>query len=452
MFHKLRLRLRTLGLIGCLAALMAGLWVPVAQAADVEGVRLWRAPDHTRVVFDLSRPAEHRLFSLSGPDRVVVDISGADLNASLSDLSLDDTPLRGVRSAVRDNRDLRVVFDLKQGVRPRSFLLPAEGGQGDRLVIDLHDNEVRERRVEPASEPAGNRSRDVIIAIDAGHGGSDPGAIGPGGLREKDVVLDIGERLVELINSKPGFSAKLIRTGDYYVPLSRRRDLARQMQADLMVSVHADAFTHPSARGASVFALSRRGATSETARFLAQRENEADRIHGVGGISLDDKDEMLAGVLVDLSMTSTLNDSLRVGDSVLKSMDSVARLHKPRVEQANFAVLRSPDVPSILVETGFISNPEEARKLSTSAYRRQMAESIARGVEQYFGQNPPVGTLLAERRGGGGGSEQEYVISRGDTLSGIARRYNVSVTRLQQANNLNGHTIRVGQTLRIPSS
>nr|WP_111642791.1 N-acetylmuramoyl-L-alanine amidase [Marinimicrobium alkaliphilum] len=431
---------------------MAGLWVPVAQAADVEGVRLWRAPDHTRVVFDLSRPAEHRLFSLSGPDRVVVDISGADLNASLSDLSLDDTPLRGVRSAVRDNRDLRVVFDLKQGVRPRSFLLPAEGGQGDRLVIDLHDNEVRERRVEPASEPAGNRSRDVIIAIDAGHGGSDPGAIGPGGLREKDVVLDIGERLVELINSKPGFSAKLIRTGDYYVPLSRRRDLARQMQADLMVSVHADAFTHPSARGASVFALSRRGATSETARFLAQRENEADRIHGVGGISLDDKDEMLAGVLVDLSMTSTLNDSLRVGDSVLKSMDSVARLHKPRVEQANFAVLRSPDVPSILVETGFISNPEEARKLSTSAYRRQMAESIARGVEQYFGQNPPVGTLLAERRGGGGGSEQEYVISRGDTLSGIARRYNVSVTRLQQANNLNGHTIRVGQTLRIPSS
>ncbi len=440
---------------GAIALMLAtAAFSPLLQAATVEGVRVWRAPDHTRIVFDLSGPVEHRLFTLDNPRRVVVDIPGARLQASIDGLPWSDTPVQGLRSAVQGNNDLRVVLDLKESVDPRSFFLQRQAGAADRLVIDLHDRgAAQERTVRTVrTDTTSSGRRDIIVAVDAGHGGEDPGAIGPGGLREKDVVLDISRQLVQLINARPGFQAHLVRTGDYYIPLRRRRDIAREMNADLFVSVHADAFHNPAARGASVFALSRRGATSETARFLAQRENEADLIGGVGGVSLNDKDEMLAGVLVDLSMTATLSSSLDVGQQVLDSMGTMARLHKNTVEQAGFAVLRSPDVPSILVETGFISNPEEARKLATASYRRQMAQSLDRGVAQYFLRQPPPGTLIAWQKENGQLAAREHVISRGDTLSGIARRYNVSVARLQQENGLNGHTIRVGQVLRIPAS
>ncbi|MDQ2076372.1 N-acetylmuramoyl-L-alanine amidase [Marinimicrobium sp. ABcell2] len=430
------------------------MFAPVIHAADVDNVRLWRAPDHTRLVLDLSGPVEHKVFRLSNPDRLVVDISAARLKTTFSELSLDDTPIRNIRSAHREDNTLRVVLDLREQVQPRSFFLKKQAGVGDRLVIDLHDREpstTAQRRAPRPTQNTNDGRRDIIIAVDAGHGGEDPGAIGPGGLFEKNVVMDISERLVERLNAIPGYKAQLIRTGDYYVSLRDRRNIARRMQADLMISVHADAFTHPSANGASVFALSRRGATSESARFLAQRENEADLIGGVGSVSLDDKDELLAGVLVDLSMTATLSTSLEVGSKVLNSMGGIARLHKPTVEQAGFAVLMSPDVPSILVETGFISNPSEAAKLATVSYRRQMAATLAQGIESYFNSNPPDGTLLAWRQRNGG-SEQEYVIARGDTLSEIARRYDVSVRDILQANGLSDHRIRVGQTLRIPSS
>jgi N-acetylmuramoyl-L-alanine amidase len=433
--------------------LVALTFAAAAQAADVDNVRLWRAPDHTRLVLDLSGPVEHKVFRLTNPERLVVDISSARLKTSFTSLPLDDTPIRNIRSAHRDDNTLRVVLDLREQVQPRSFFLKKQAGVSDRLVIDLHDREPSAQR---AAQPRPTQSttqgrRDIIIAVDPGHGGEDPGAIGPGGLFEKNVVLDISERLVERLNAIPGYKAQLVRTGDYYVSLRERRNIARRMQADLLVSVHADAFTHPSANGASVFALSRSGATSESARFLAQRENEADLIGGVGTVSLDDKDEMLAGVLVDLSMTATLSTSLAVGSEVLSSMGTIARLHKPTVEQAGFAVLKSPDVPSILVETGFISNPTEAAKLATASYRRKMAATLARGIENYFNSNPPDGTFLAWRQRNGG-SEREHVIARGDTLSGIARRYDVTVRDLLQANGLSDHTIRVGQTLRIPTS
>ncbi|MGD8176024.1 N-acetylmuramoyl-L-alanine amidase [Marinimicrobium sp. ARAG 43.8] len=428
-------------------SLLASSWV---QAADVESVRLWRAPDHTRLVFDLSAPVEHKLFTLSGPERVVVDVAGTHLKASLDDLELENTPIQRVRSAHRSDGTLRVVFDLKQSVRPKSFLLKKHADTNDRLVLDLHDQ--GKSRAETLADKTPTRTggqRDVVIAVDAGHGGEDPGAIGPGNLYEKTVVFDIAQRLVRELNERPGYEAKLVRTGDYYVPLRERRNIARKMQADLFISVHADAFTHPSANGSSVFALSRRGATSETARFLAERENEADLIGGVGSVSLEDKDEVLAGVLVDLSMTATLNSSLTVGDDVLKSLGSISRLHKPRVEQAGFAVLKSPDVPSILVETGFISNPGEARKLSTAQYRAQMANRIAQGVQRYFERQPPAGTYLASR--GQSGTGREYTITSGDTLSGIARRHNVSIDAIQRENNLDNHVIQVGQVLKIPS-
>ncbi|MEQ9462467.1 MAG: N-acetylmuramoyl-L-alanine amidase [Haliea sp.] len=423
--------------------------VSPALAVDVHDVRLWRAPDHTRVVFDLTGPAEHRLLTLENPDRIVLDLSGATLKASLAALDLTSTPISLVRSGVRDGRDLRVVFDISEGVDPRSFALKANAQAGDRLVLDLYDRNpgrkpaVAEVRKSAASETG---RRDIIIAIDAGHGGEDPGAIGPNRLREKDVVMAIARELHALLERDEGFSPTMVRTGDYYISLKGRRDIARQRQADLFVSVHADAFTRREANGASVYALSTRGATSTTASYLAQRENEADL---VGGVRLSDKDDVLAGVLTDLSMTNTLDHSLRVGGKVLQRMDTVARLHKRNVEQAGFAVLKSPDIPSILVETGFISNPGEAQKLGTREYQRKVAQAIHAGIRDWFMAQPPPGTLLASRKQQG---DQEYVIARGDTLSGIAQRFNVPVNRLRDHNGLRDSRILVGQTLKIPTT
>jgi N-acetylmuramoyl-L-alanine amidase len=440
-----------------LLGMFLSLWTLSSVAADINSVRLWRAPDHTRLVFDLSGPVEHKLFSLQNPSRLVIDIEQTQLKAKLASLILNDSPIKQVRSATRNNKDLRVVLDLSGNVKPRSFVLRKHAGKSDRLVVDLYDTGTKTvKTVEQVTKPQARR--DIIVAIDAGHGGEDPGASGPKigkrRVREKDVVLAISKELARLINKEPGYRAELVRKGDYYIPLRKRRNIARGKRADLFVSIHADAFTNPQANGASVFALSRRGATSETARFLAKKENEADLIGGVGSVSLDDKDEVLRGVLVDLSMTATLSSSLQVGEQVLKSMDSVARLHKSHVEQAGFAVLKSPDVPSILVETGFISNPGEAKKLNSHSYRKKMAASVLKGIKRYFYRYPPAGSYVAWKKGGGNKTlaGQEYVISRGDTLSAIAKRYNVSIADLRTINGLSGSVIKVGQRLKIPAS
>lgn len=427
--------------------MLAGLLLltAAAQAADVHDVRLWRAPDHTRIVFDLSAPAEHTLIVLSNPDRIVLDLKGTRLRADLSRLKLDDTPVATVRSGIREGYDLRVVFDVSARVDPRSFALQANAQAGDRLVLDLYDRTVSAVTA-PKMSVQQSSQRDIVIAIDAGHGGEDPGALGPQRLREKDVVLAIAREVHALFEADSGFQPTLIRSGDYYVSLAGRRDLARQRQADLFVSIHADAFKRAEANGASVYALSTSGATSTAARYLAQRENAADL---VGGVRLSDKDDVLAGVLADLSMTSTLDASLKLGDRVLRSMDGVARLHKTRVEQAGFAVLKSPDIPSILVETGFISNPTEARKLATRSYQKQVAAAIHRGVRDWFLAHPPSGTLVAWRKQQGG---QEYIISSGDTLSGIAHRFSVSLADLKSHNRITGSTIVVGQKLTIPNT
>ena len=414
----------------------------------VDSVRLWRAPDHTRIVFDLSDAVEHKIFQLKQPNRLVVDINGTALIAPLSSLDLDNTPITGVRAGKRNSKDLRVVFDLRSVIKPRSFILRQHGDKPDRLVIDLYDQVVVTQKTVEQITAASSRRRDVIIAIDAGHGGEDPGAIGPNNVFEKDVVLAISKQLAKFIDAEPGFKAELIRTGDYYIPLKKRRDLARRKRADVFVSIHADAFKTPSAKGTSVFALSRRGASSETARFLAARENEADLIGGVGNVSLDDKDKLLAGVLVDLSMTASLNASLEVGGHVLQEMKQVSVLHKKRVEQAGFAVLKSPDVPSILVETGFISNPGEAKKLSTSKYRNKMARSIFTGLKRHFSKNPPADSYIAWRKSGG---DINHAVVRGDTLSDIASRYGVTVSAIRKINKLRSSAIRIGQELKIPA-
>ncbi len=416
------------------------------SAGDVHEVLLWRPPNHTRVELDLTGPAEHKIFVLQNPTRIVLDVEDTRLKTNLSDLKLTDTPIRQVRSAARDGDDLRIVMDMSASVDPRSFSLKANQQAGDRLVVDLYDTTASAAKPAVKKTAKQGSKRNIIIAIDAGHGGEDPGALGPGRRREKDVVLAIAREVNALFKADTGFTPTLIRSGDYYVSLKGRRDLARKRQADLFVSIHADAFKRKEANGASVYALSTRGATSTAARYLAQRENAADL---VGGVSLSDKDDMLAGVLADLSMTSTLDASLQVGAQVLRNVDNVARLHKKNVEQAGFAVLKSPDIPSILVETGFISNPTEAQRLSTSSYQKKMARAIHAGIKSYLVAHPPSGTLVAWNKAQGG---TQYTIARGDTLSGIAQRFNVSLSTLKNTNGISGSNIKIGQKLTIPAT
>ncbi|KXO11052.1 MULTISPECIES: N-acetylmuramoyl-L-alanine amidase [Marinobacter] len=437
--------------------LMVALAANLAQAAtQIEGVRLWPAPDHTRLVLDTAGSVEHNVFALSGPSRLVIDLKNTSLKADFSKVDLSGSPIERIRSAPRNGSDLRVVLDLKSDIKPRSFVLEPNQQYGHRLVVDLIDE--KGSRLERAASPTVTQDsagkRDIIIVIDPGHGGEDPGAIGPRGTREKDVVLRMSKTLADLINKQPGFTAKLTRTGDYYIGLRNRTLLARKYNADLFVSVHADAFRTPQPSGASVFALSQRGATSETARWLAQSENRSDLIGGAGGVSLDGRDDMLAGVLLDLSMTASINASLGVGSSVLGQLGGVAKLHKPGVEQAAFAVLKSPDIPSILVEAGFISNPKEEQNLATEWYRNRLANAIMDGIHEYFQRTPPPGTLLAWQKENqkGGGQVSRYRIQRGDTLSGVARQNQTTVSELMRFNGMTDDRVMVGQTIRIPSS
>jgi len=429
----------------------------VARAdVSIDGVRIWPAPDHTRLVLEVGNAVEHNVFSLSGPSRLVIDLKNSQLRADFDALDLAGSPIQRIRSAPRNGNDLRVVLDLKSDIKPRSFQLESNQQYGHRLVVDLIEEGARKAREEaqPTVTESRNGKRDIVVVVDAGHGGEDPGAIGPRGTREKDVVLSMARTLADLIEKEPGYTARLTRTGDYYIDLRSRTILARKHNADLFVSVHADAFRTPQPRGASVFALSQRGATSETARWLAQSENRSDLIGGAGGVSLDGRDDMLAGVLLDLSMTASINSSLGVGSTILNQLGGVAKLHKKGVEQAAFAVLKSPDIPSILVEAGFISNPTEEKNLGSASYRRKLSEAVFRGIDDYFSKTPPPGTLLAWQKRNGDGSSQasQYRIQRGDTLSGVARRMQTSVSRLMQYNGLNNDRVMVGQTIRIPAS
>ncbi|MEH6559488.1 MAG: N-acetylmuramoyl-L-alanine amidase [Oceanicoccus sp.] len=418
--------------------------VPV-YSANIEDVRVWRAPDHTRVVLDLSAPVSHKVMTLDNPTRIVVDIDSAKMQADLTGLDFQGSPVFKVRSGVKDKTGLRVVLDVNSRVKPRSFLLPKNDQYGDRLVVDLYDRKQSNQVVKHVNDK--NR-RDIVIAIDAGHGGEDPGASGPGRLREKKVVLAIAKELNYLLKQRKGYQPVMIRNGDYFVGLQKRRGLARKAQADLMVSIHADAFKNSKAYGSSVYALSRKGASSAMAGVLAEDANNSDL---VGGVSLGDKDDVLAGVLADLSMAASLDASIQIGTDVVSEMGKISRLHSRKVEQANFSVLRSPDVPSILVETGFISNPGEAKKLSTKNYQRKMARAIYNGITRHFSDSPPPDTYLAWQKRQRD-STVEYVIASGDTLSGIAQRYQVTVASIRQQNDLMSSAIKIGQKLIIPSS
>jgi N-acetylmuramoyl-L-alanine amidase len=420
----------------------------IAFGASILAVRVWPAAEYTRVTIESDQVllANHRL--IDGPDRLVIDIDGLELSPTLRELvgkvQSDDPFIAGVRVGQNLPRVVRLVVDLKQPTAPQQFKLLPVAAYQHRLVFDLYptvapdpllalirDKEQAEReaarsvqdalgefigRVDkpgaPASGPAlppdpptriasapsapsrpptaaqqRKIDRLIVVAIDPGHGGEDPGAIGPSGLREKDVVLAVALQLRERLNAVPGMRAMLTRDADFFVPLHERVRKARRVQADLFVSVHADAFIRPEARGASVFALSDRGATSAAARWMAQRENDADL---VGGVNIDADDTQVMRALFDMSTTAQIKDSLKLGNEVLGQIGKVGRLHKDNVEQAGFAVLKAPDVPSILVETGFISNPDEERNLRDPQYQKQLVDALSAGVRRYFAKNPPL--------------------------------------------------------------
>lgn len=482
--------------------------VMAAKTADLNGMRTWSEGTTTRVVFDVSDSVPYKVFTLDNPYRLVVDFDNTRVTSDIAAAAQREPLFKSIRWGVRDGRHLRLVIDLAQPIAYSQFPMgPAAGHRGSRVVIDLQQgaavakqarqqqgesparqdpieaivqqqaaNARRQAATPPAPEVATSekasarqgRGRNIIVVIDPGHGGKDPGAQGPGGVREKDVVLTIARRTKAIFDATPGFEAILTRNDDTFIPLRGRSLFARKHHADMFVSVHADAALSPTPRGSSVFALSQHGATSEAARWLAQSENSADLIGGVGGdLSLDDKDEMLRGVLLDLSMTATVNASLSVGGKVLEQLGAFNRLHKPHVEQAGFVVLKSPDIPSLLVETGFISTPAEARLLQDPSHQQKLAQGIAEGIMRYFRKHPPPGTALSPtalphpppsapaaarsspspRATSTGG---RYRVRSGDTLASIARAHNTTMAAIKQANRLSRDQVNVGQVLVLP--
>ena len=413
--------------------------------STVENVRIWSESNKTRVVLDLSQSVQHSIFTLRGPDRLVIDLKDSRLAKALKSMPQGAGAVRSIRSAVRADGQLRVVLDLNTAVRSRTFTAGPNATYGDRLVIDLQQTNGP-ATVKRASEEY-RPGRDIVIAIDAGHGGHDPGAVGQRRTREKDVALQISRQLAKRINAEPGMKAVLIRNCDVYVDHRERTAIARRNKADLFVSIHADAVDDPRARGASVYALSLKGASDEAAMQLAQRENAAVN---VGGVSLKGKDDVLASVLMDLSQNASLSASLDVGNNIAKQMGQVTKMHRSSVQQAGFLVLKSPDLPSILVEAAFISNPAEEAKLRDTGHQGRLANAVLSGIRNYFYTNPPPDTQIAMDLRRQPAKQVRYVVARGDTVSQIAERYNVRAADIRRANKLSSDKIRVGQTLSIP--
>jgi N-acetylmuramoyl-L-alanine amidase len=366
-----------------------------AYAVEVSAIRLWAGPDNTRVVLDLSGSAQHSLQILKNPDRVVLDVAGARLANSARTAPAGTGLVKEVRMGRRPSGELRVVFDMMRPIQAKSFLTAPNNRYGYRLVIDLGQSQGVETPVKV--EHARPDARDLVIAVDAGHGGEDPGAIGMNGTREKDVVLAIARELALKINAEPGMKAVLTRNGDYFVPLRDRMRRARAQQADLFVSIHADSIRDRRVDGSSVYILSQRGATDEASRWLAERENASDLI---GGVSLDDKDDVLASVLLDLSQSASLSASQVAAERVLHELNRVGEVRKPQVQQARFMVLKSPDIPSMLVETAYISNPQEELRLRSAPHQAKLAAAIHQGVRDYFYANPPPGSRVAQLAAG----------------------------------------------------
>jgi N-acetylmuramoyl-L-alanine amidase len=455
----------------------------IFASAQITKVRAWKSPEKTRVVFEITDKANYSIFQLQNPERLVLDLK----NTSINSLALKQLDYNGLivnsRSSARGKNSLRLVLQLNKKVRVKDFQLKPNLNYRHRLVVDLFESAVKQKKSplkvlkkSPApskiaatkvtkqkpkkliKKSAANIShRDIVVAIDAGHGGEDPGAIGRRGTKEKKIVLAIARNLAKRVNKQAGMKAVMIRNGDYYVSLRGRTKKARRANADIFISIHADAFRNSKARGSSVFILSKRGASSETARWLADKENSADL---AGGVSLDDKDDLLAKVLLDLSQTASIEGSDSVAKRVLKGLKKIGKPHKNSVERAGFAVLKSPDIPSILVETGFISNPYEESQLRKKSYRKKVADAIFVGINDYFKRYPIPGTIYGQSLSGKSLAKKtnkskktkykvRHKIVRGDSLSLIAQRYGVSIRDIKRLNRIRGNTLILGKNLLI---
>ncbi|MQT92514.1 N-acetylmuramoyl-L-alanine amidase [Pseudomonas helleri] len=381
-----------------LQLLIAGIalpWPLYASAKErITNIRAWHDEEKMRLVLDLSGPLPYRTFELDSPKRLILDLDNALFNASLDDVQLDGSVITSIRTGIQA-QGTRMVLNLAGTVEATSFILPPGDGRGHRLVVDLIAKSAMPPLNAPPAQVKDVRQRDIVVVIDAGHGGKDPGAVGAKGEKEKVVALAIARQLAQKINNQKGFKAQLVRNTDMFIPLRKRVEIARKHNADTFISIHADAAPRKSASGASVFALSENGATSTTASWMARRENSADLIGARDVLSLKDKDPVLAGVILDMSLTSTIATSLDIGKTILGSLGKISGIHQKRVEQAGFAVLKSPDIPSILVETGFISNANDCRRLTDRRHQKRVAESILTGIKSHFFSNPPIGTLLA---------------------------------------------------------
>ncbi|WNO60174.1 N-acetylmuramoyl-L-alanine amidase [Rheinheimera sp. MMS21-TC3] len=419
---------------------LAWLALPLFAANQVQGIRIWPSPDSTRVVFDLKEPADHKSFSLDNPDRLVIDLTNTSGGSQLPNIVGDSALIKAIRSS-GDNNSMRVVLDLTKASKANVFTLPPTAPYGHRLVVDLPDSLAAEFVPPPAIRAA----RDIIIAIDAGHGGEDPGSIGPSGFYEKNITLPIAQRLLTLINQQDGMQAMLVRTNDYYVHVNRRTEIARSQKADLLISVHADAFTSAQPRGASVWVLSQKRATTEVGRMLEQTERHSELLGGVAEIIKDSANERyLAQTVLDLSMHHSMTTAHQVADHVLAELGKVAHLHQSKPQKASLGVLKATDIPSILVEVGFISNPQEEKLLRSSSHQSKLAKAMFNAVNSYFRQSPPADSKYALYRA------KEHKVSVGESLSVLAQRYKVSVADLRQYNQLSSDNIHVGQVLRIP--
>lgn len=427
---------------------------------QVQSIRVWPSPDNTRVVFDLVAAPDFKHFTLDNPHRLVIDLNRISGGTELPKVNGEAALVRGIRSSGSQN-SMRIVLDLTKAVKPNVFALAPTAPYGHRLVIDFPDSNPAATTASssaatstattgggtsrPAIPSSVRAARDIIIAVDAGHGGEDPGSIGPAGTYEKNLTLPIARQLVELINKEPGMKASLVRTGDYFIHVNNRTDIARRMQADLLVSIHADAFTSPNPRGAAVWVLSLRRASSEVGRMLEQTERHGELLGGVAEVIKDSANERyLAQTVLDLSMNHSMVTAHQVANQVLSELGKVTTLHKREPQAASLGVLRAPDIPSILVEVGFISNPQEERLLRNSAHQQKLVRSLFTGLRRHFELSPPADSLFAQRRA------KEHRVQAGESLSLLAQRYNVSVDELRRHNDLRNDSIRIGQVIRIP--
>lgn len=431
------------GILACFAALT----LAPAYANTIENIRVWPAPDNTRVVFDLSETPAFSYFTLydSKPYRLVIDFENTSRKVDVSKVPTDSLLISKIRlSTPKNKQSTRIVFELTEKVDPSVFPLAANDRYGERLVVDLPGRSIA--RSAPVLRASDLKERKVTVAIDPGHGGDDPGSIGPGGTYEKHVVLKISRALADMINEDPAMQAYLIRSDDYYVGLKARTRKAEEIKADLLVSVHADAFTTPQPRGASVWVLSNRRANNEMGRLLEDKERLSDVLGGVEiSIQTDDTYGYLNEALVSMSMDHAMASGYEAAEEIINEMKKITRMHKSKPQHASLAVLTSGSVPSMLVETGFISNPDEERLLLSNKYQQQIARAVYHGVRSYFTRKPPDGTYFATNRA------SKHVVKSGESLSVLAERYNTSVQAIKERNKLKSSMLKIGQVLDIPS-